>query len=172
LTPVLVEPNAAHQLARTGIYAPGPDHERMIEQTEYLRGVLYADMAVTAEDMLALDPWGNTFGTAAFWRGVIEHTGRMRLYNSSKPELETPVVSMTGTYALLIEFILWLRVQATATSTGYLFDWDKLDASCSRGTVKVTGQRAQHIVRWLYTNAWVSTTSQQQSVNDILRWKG
>src|SRR5689334_14458388 len=100
--------------------------EVLIEQTEYLLGVLYADPEHRKDGDLdrnigdEIDAHGT--GTAAFWRGVLETAGRLALYPKKPRENEPryPRIELEGSYRFLRKFLDFLE-ESCAPQCGLMF---------------------------------------------------
>ncbi|MGO9262718.1 MAG: hypothetical protein ACLQU1_41540 [Bryobacteraceae bacterium] len=154
-----------------------PNFGQILEQTEYLRGMLFAD---SAELHVDLDPnLIDRFGTGNrdFWRGFIEASGIVKMYPETPPYIPVqgptyPRVQFKATYGMLTKFLAFLQ-EEIHTRQGIQWKWDADGQQESRargGTFRVTGQKGQEVVRVLYLGCSVSKESFREEADQIVQW--
>lgn len=152
-----------------------PSFQPMVEQTEYLRGVLYADKEHRLDSDLTrdigseIDPYGT--GSKHFWRGVIESAGYVQIESAGR--YDYPQFELKGGYNFLKKFLAFLEEEFApcAPVPGVKFDFDgKLDWQARGGFVKLRGLRVQELVKALYLGASVSRASFRGKADRIVQW--
>ena len=148
--------------------------DAVIEQNSYLEGVLWAD-AVHRLDMDAsrdvsteIDAYGTC--NKHFWRGVIEIAGRLNEYACG--EYSYPRLELEGSYSFLIKFVDFIKEEMDREGMGmYWLEEDaKLRFAASGGRLRITGARAQDVVRLLYLGVAVARDSSRERAEKILAW--
>lgn len=147
---------------------------RLMEQTDYLEGVLWSDPDLRMNKLLdaerAIDPYST--GTKAFWRGVLETAGYIAM--SSSGLRAYPRVEMRGSYSFLTKFLAFLQ-EEIHTRNGVQWAWDadgKLAFQALGQFIRVTGLKAQEVARVLYVGQRVGRESTRHVVDNILGWTG
>lgn len=154
---------------------------RLVEQTEYLEGVLWSDPALRLDpevDPSDIDMYGT--GTPAFWRGLIESSGYVGLCRGSS-DRKYPRVELKASYGVLCKFLDFLQEelqpslsQILAGTHAYQQQWDtdgKLMHMAGGGLVRVTGVKAQDVCRVLYPpDSLIGLESIRCRVDEILTW--
>jgi hypothetical protein len=148
------------------------DFQPLMEQTEYLRGVLCADKEVRLckdLDPGTLDPYGT--GNRNFWRGMLEAGGRIAVY-ASQGDRAYPRVELKASLVVLTSFLAFLQ-EEIYTRKGLQWQWDadgKLAWQALGEFLRFTGQKAQDIIRVLYLGCSVSQDSCRGTAEQILQW--
>jgi hypothetical protein len=143
------------------------------ERNEYLEGVLWSDKDLRMDrgvDADAIDPFGT--GTKAFWRGLLEGAGSMSI-GASGPR-SYPRIELQATYAVLGKFLQFLQ-EEIHTRRGVEWAWDeegKLEWQARGEFLRVTGKKAQDIVRVLYLDQTVGRQSVRHVADKIIAWSG
>lgn len=147
---------------------------RLLEQTDYLEGVLWADPELRLDKALdagaEIDMYGT--GTKAFWRGLLETSGYMGV--ASCGDRAYPRIELRASHSILTKFLAFLQ-EEIHTRQGIAWPWDadgKLAFQALGEFVRVTGQKAQDICRCLYVDQTVGRTSARQSADKIMAWAG
>lgn len=161
-------------------YDETPETKLMIEQCEYLRGVLFADKENRMDKDLSrdigkeIDPYGT--GTQHFWRGLIETGGYIAL--ESAGNYASPQLVLKGGYRLLRRFLDFVEEELGPRSPaprmlGAEVKWDadgKLDFQARGGFISLGGTRAQEVVNLLYAGATISRDTYRYRANRIFHW--
>ena len=106
-------------------YADTPENKRMVEQCEYLRGVLFADKEHRMDKDLSrdigkeIDPYGT--GTQHFWRGLVETGGYIAL--ESAGNYASPQFVLKGGYRLLRRFLDFVEEELGPRVPSAPHDW-------------------------------------------------
>lgn len=146
---------------------------KLREQEQYLMGVLWADQDLRlnpAVDASAIDPFGT--GTKAFWRGLLETAGSIRMDSAGGRDYSHPHVSLKAAYTILVKFLAFLQ-EEICTRNHIQWQWDddgKLDWQTKGGFIRVTGQKAQDIIRVLYLGESVGRESARNTADRIVAW--
>jgi hypothetical protein len=146
--------------------------ERLLEQTEYLEGVLWSDPMHRLDKDAGrdvsreIDPYGTC--TKAFWRAVLETAGYIALTVSG--ERKYPRITLGGCYSFLLKFVDFLHEEMDPMVWA---DTDaKLRFMVSGGQLRITGVRAQDVCRVLYMGQEIGLDSIRHKVDEILMWTG
>jgi hypothetical protein len=152
-----------------------PAFKPMVEQTEYLLGVLYADkehrldMDLTRDIGSEIDPYGT--GSQHFWRGVVDTGGYIAVEGAGR--YEYPQFELKGGYRFLRKFLDFCEETLAPRSLGSQFKWDadgKLEFQAMGNFISLGGGRAQEVVRLLYVGAVISRDTFRQRANRIVQW--
>ena len=144
------------------------------ESLQYLEGVLWADPdmrlnpAVDAKD---IDQFGT--GTKAFWRGLLETAGYIGM-SASSSDRAYPRVELKASHGILTKLLAFLQEEVCARQhVEWLWDADgKLGWQAMGGFIRITGQKAQDIVRVLYLDQTVGRVSARHVADRIVGWTG
>ena len=158
-----------------------PDFERLLEQSWYLKGVLLADKEYRMDKDFSpslIDAHGN--GTKAFWRGVLETGGSIRMDAGGGRDYKHPYVELRGSYAFLSAFLAFLEEELGTRILGPVFQGGSLNAAfdddcqlASKAAVErvwVKGPKAHRIVRLLYLGQTVGRASPRRKADEIVTW--
>ncbi|WP_321471090.1 hypothetical protein [uncultured Paludibaculum sp.] len=148
------------------------DCRRLLEQADYLEGVLWADPARRLDNQVDpddIDPWGT--GTAAFWRGLIESAGYIALLTNDQRTY--PRLELRASWPVLSKMLEFLQEEVNQAN-GLKWDWDeggKFQWQAGGGRVRVCGVKAQEAIRALYPpDSTVGLESIRAKVDRILTW--
>jgi hypothetical protein len=146
------------------------------EQNDYLWGVKLADQEEFLEDpdsnVALIDPYGT--GTKAFWRGLFEtaERGNITIKKSGGGDREYPMVYLKASHGILTKFLAFMQ-EEVYTRNGITWDWDddgKLAWQAIGGFLRITGQKAQDVVRVLYIGETVGRESARHMADRIVAW--
>jgi len=156
----------------------------LIEQNEYLRGVLYSDvkhrldMNYDRDIAQEIDPYGTS--TRHFWRGVVETVGRIGMQGLNQREIDMglqgagytyPRFELRGSYRFLRMFLD--HIEENVAVAGMSFDdTGKLNFACGGNILRLSGYKAQDVVKHLYQDHTVSRESVRTIVDVVLTWTG
>ena len=152
-----------------------PNFRALVEQAEYLLGVLYGDEAHRKDNDLArdigneIDPYGP--GTRDFWRGVVETGGYMKVEPAGR--YEYPRFRLEGGYKLLRKFLDFCEQELAPRALGLGMRWDadgKLNHQAMGCCIRLGSQQTQEVVRLLYLGATVSRDSFRLEADRIVQW--
>jgi hypothetical protein len=151
-----------------------PNHSSLFEQTEYLRGVLYAN----ADHRLDCDPERDigkeidpcAGGTTHFWRGVLEAGGTINVYETHG--YSYPRVYLKGSYRFLRKFLDFIEEECKFPGMEWVkVDHDgKLNFQCSGGILRLQARLAQKVIQALYRDATIGQASIRKKVDKIFLW--
>jgi hypothetical protein len=151
-----------------------PQAALMREQAQYLWGVLLADSEFREDrdcDVSLIDPYGT--GTKAFWRGFLESCGKITVKASGGADREYPLVSVTKvSYQILVKFLAFMQ-EEVYTRNGCEWQWDadgKLEWQAKGRFLRISGQKAQDVVRVLYIGETVGRESARRMADRIVQW--
>jgi len=154
-----------------------PNFRALNEQTEYLRGALFADVRMDEDlDPALIDPYGT--GNQHFWRGFIEACAIVEMYPKPKASYipvqgpTYPHVEFKASHAVLVKFIAFLQ-EEIHTRQGIQWKWDddgKIESRARRESFCATSRKGQEVVRVLYLNSTVSKNSYAQAADRIVQW--
>ena len=142
----------------------------LMEQNSYLEGVLWADKAhrldldSSRDVSTEIDAYGT--GNKHFWRGVLETAGSLTDYANGN---YYPRMELKGSYSFLIKFVDFLQEEMEREGMGmYWIETDeKLRFMASGGKVRITGARAQDVVRLLYLGVAVARDGSRERAEKI-----
>ena len=153
-----------------------PDASPIVrEQLDYLEGVLWADPEhrldpdPTRDVGREIDPHGTC--NHHFWRGVLEAAGTMAI-SPNRGTCTYPYVVLKGSHSFLTKFLAFCNEEINQMK-GVPWAWDAdgaLAFQASGGKVKVTGTKAQEVVRVLYGNSTVGLHSFRDRADEIWNW--
>jgi len=142
------------------------------ELNDYTWGVLLADQEEFLKDphcdVALIDPFGT--GTKAFWRGLLETAGFIGMDKAK--QYEYPRVSLKASYPIVAKFLAFMQ-EEVHTRNGVTWDWDddgKLAWQSMGGWLRITGQKAQDVVRVLYLGETVGRESARHMADRIVQW--
>ena len=146
------------------------------EMNDYLWGVQLADQEEFLEDpdcnVALIDPYGT--GTKAFWRGLLEtaERGNITMKRSGGGDREYPHIYLKASYPIVKRFLEFLQEEIN-TRNDVSWDWDdegKLAWQALGGWLRITGQKAQDVVRVLYIGETVGRESARHMADRIVQW--
>ena len=150
-----------------------PAFKPLMEQCEYLRGVLYADkehrmdMDLSRDIGKEIEPYGT--GTQHFWRGVVDTGG----YIASEGSYQYPQFELKGGYRFLRKFLDFCEESLAPGILGGQFKWDadgNLEFQAMGNCISLNGTRAQEVVRLLYVGAVIGREAFRQRADRIIQW--
>jgi hypothetical protein len=154
-----------------------PLFSHLLEQAEYLRGVLLADEAYRFDedfDASLIDPYGT--GTLHFWRGVVETAAS--LYMRPAGNYTYPYCELKGSYPFLKKFLDFLEenlaVQGMVIQGNPRAKLDadgKLDWQIKGGFIRLRGTLARDTVALLYRGARVRREKYSSMANTMWAWE-
>lgn len=148
--------------------------EGVIEQNSYLEGVLWSDKTHRLDLDSSRDVGSeiDAYGTCNkhFWRGVIEAAGRLNLYPCQ--DYFYPRLELEGSYSFLIKFVDFIKEEMDREGMGmyWLEEDERLRFMASGWKLRITGARAQDVVRLLYLGVAVARDSSRERAEKILAW--
>ena len=156
-----------------------PNFKRKLEEAWYLQGVLLSDEAYRLDkdfNPKLIDPYGT--GTKAFWRGVLESAGAIRMDTAGGGGRIYPFVGLKASHAFLTVFLAFLEeelgtrfplVQGEVQSA---FDADgKLAWQAMGDFVKMKSTQARDVVRLLYLGDTVGRDKPRRLADGIVTWE-
>jgi hypothetical protein len=156
-----------------------PDFKQKLEEHWYFKGVLLADPAYRKDpdfDARLIDPYTGT-GTEAFWRGVLETAGSIRVDKAGGGDLCYPHVELHGAYPFVSAFLAFLKEKLTPhihlAGQVVALDLDfkgKLDWQTKGGFIKIRGKLAQEIIRLLYVGQTIGMETPRRTADAIVQW--
>lgn len=151
------------------------DDPRISEALRYLQGVLWADPAMRLDKDIdasaRIDLYGT--GTKAFWRGLLETGGYIGM-SAAGGERAYPRVELKASYSILTKFLAFLQEEIYARN-GVEWQWDadgKLAWQAMGEFLRLTGQKAQEVVRVLYLGETVGREGARRMADQIVQWVG
>lgn len=147
-----------------------PDYDALMEQSEYLNGVLWSDKAHRM-DMDSdrdvgkeIDRYGSC--SRHFWRGVLDAGGYVSM-KESRTGTANPLVHLNGSYCFLAKFHQHLVEELGKP----LVDPEgKLLFQCSANKMMMSGALAKAVIVHLYAGARVTATSNQFKADLCMTW--
>ncbi len=142
------------------------------ERLQYLDGVLMADEDFRLNeqaDATKIDPFGT--GTKAFWRGMLEAGGTVTPHGHTSEHVY-PRIELKAAYQILVKFLAFMQ-EEICTRNGIPWAWDegeKLEWQAKGRFIRVSGQKAQDIVRVLYLGENVGRSSVRHKADQIVQW--
>jgi hypothetical protein len=127
-------------------------------------------------DRKLIDPFGT--GTKAFWRGVLESAGAIRLDAAGGGDRKYPKVKLKGSHAFLTVFLEFLEEELSIPSllangkAKPKFDFDgKLAWQAMGGYLDFRPVQSRDIVRLLYIGETVGQESSRCMADRIVTWE-
>lgn len=156
-----------------------PDFKRKLEASWYLLGVQLADQTYRLDKNFnpkLIDPYGT--GTKAFWRGILETAGAIRLDAGGGGDRKYPYVGLKASHAFLTVFLAFLeeelgtRLPLAQGEVRSSFDFDgKLAWQAMGDFIWMKGTQARDVVRLLYLGETVGRDKPRRLADAIVTWE-